>query len=110
MPPVVQFTVEGRPQTAILDAGAPYQYAPRSAQFGRYIGERDDFFAWWGKHKADAYEVDFEFGGRKWEKGIFCKLKPGTPMEFGWLLGSDVLKAGPIVFDLREGERRIYLL
>ena len=110
MPPVVGFKIEGVPQIAILDTGAPYQYGPRSAQFGRYIGEKDDFSPFWGKHKADAFETSFEFGGRKWEKGVFCKLKPGTPTEFGWLLGADILKAGPIVFDLRRDKRRIYLL
>jgi hypothetical protein len=108
--PMLEFVLNGKRLQGFLDTGAPTQYAPSDAYLGPPTGLVDDFFPGIGGFKATHYEVTFEVGNRTIH-GSFGKFPDDLPLaRWGtWILGLDVLKSGPMGFDLRSGERRIYL-
>jgi len=112
--PVVPFTIGGVEYEGVLDTGAPLQFCPRDWEGGAYVRDQQDFFPIGGAFTAKVYRVGFRFGDREID-GEFGKMPAalGSPLKMlglGWILGSDVLKSGPLGFDLRRGKRRIHLL
>jgi len=106
--PILNFTLNGKELRGILDTGAPTQYAPPDADLGPVDQVVDDFFPGVGWFKATHHKATFKLGNRTIAGG-FGKFPPDSPLAswHTWILGSDVLKSGPIAFDLQN--RSVYL-
>jgi len=106
--PILEFTLNGRKLKGLLDTGAPTQYAPPEADLGPVDRVVDDFFPGVGWFKATHHRATFEVGNRTITGG-FGKFPPDIPLAKWnmWILGSDVLKSGPMAFDLQN--RKVYL-
>jgi hypothetical protein len=112
--PVVPFMIHGMEYEGILDTGAPLQFCPRGWDGGTYVRDQRDFFPLGGWFTSRVYRTGFRFGNREID-GEFGKMPAGLDgplglLGLGWILGSDVLKSGPLGFDLRRGKRKIHLM
>jgi len=106
--PVLKFNLNGRDYQGLFDTGAPLQYAPKDAELGKLFDYQKDFFPTVGEFLSSRYKVQFKVGNRIID-GMFGKFPPEIPLAAwnAWILGSDVLKSGPVAFDLQS--RSVYL-
>ncbi len=105
--PVVPFVIGGREQWAFLDTGARLSYLDLDGVAARPAGTERAFYPGYGPFETDTFDVPIAFAGRTREvrSGRLPELLRLALSAAGTvsILGADLLKWGPIGFDLGAG-------